>query len=108
MMRGIMDQFAMDRGGEPVSGDVVYVYVAGYRPLDLRNEVWMEFKAANPGINQVAQIGVVNANTAAQTADQAKAALQANPDTIAIIAPVRRVHQGRGACNPRARSSGHV
>ena len=94
MMRGIMDRFAMDRGGEPVSGDVVYVYVAGYRPLDLRNEVWMEFKAANPEINQVAQIGVVNANTAAQTADQAKAALQANPDTIAIIAPYDEFTKG--------------
>lgn len=94
MMRGIMDRFAADKGGEPVSGDVIYVYVAGYRPLDLRNEIWEEFKAANPGINQVAQIGVVNANTAAQTADQAKAALQANPDTIAIIAPYDEFTKG--------------
>ena len=94
MMRGIMDRFAADKGGEPVSGDVIYVYVAGYRPLDLRNEIWEEFKAANPGVNQVAQIGVVNANTAAQTADQAKAALQANPDTIAIIAPYDEFTKG--------------
>lgn len=94
MMRGIMEKFAQDMGGEPVSGDVIYVYVAGYRPLDLRNEVWEEFKERNPGINQVAQIGVVNENTAAQTADQARAALQANPNTIAIIAPYDEFTKG--------------
>jgi hypothetical protein len=33
--------------------------VAGFRPLDLRNGVWESFKKANPGIQQVAQIGVV-------------------------------------------------
>ena len=93
MMRGIMDQWYEDRGGD-MAGDVIYVYVAGYRPLDLRNEVWEEFKAAHPGLNQVAQIGVVNANTAAETANQAKAALQANPDTIAIIAPYDEFTKG--------------
>ncbi|MEM6461082.1 MAG: substrate-binding domain-containing protein [Pseudomonadota bacterium] len=93
MMRGIVDKFSADFGGNP-EGDVIYVYVAGYLPLDLRNEVWEEFKAANPEINQVAQIGVVNANTAAQTADQAKAALTANPDTIAIIAPYNEFTKG--------------
>ena len=86
MMRGIMDQFTADQAGAP-AGDVIYVYVAGFRPLDLRDEIWEEFKAANPDINQVAQIGVVNANTAAETANQARAALQANPETVAIIAP---------------------
>ena len=93
MMRGIMDQWYADRGGDMV-GDVIYVYVAGYRPLDLRNEVWEEFKATHPGLNQVAQIGVVNANTAAETANQAKAALQANPETIAIIAPYDEFTKG--------------
>ncbi len=94
MMEGIVESFAADMGGEPVVGDVIYVYVAGYRPLDLRNEVWEDFKARNPGINQVAQIGVVNANTAAQTADQARAALQANPETVAIIAPYDEFTKG--------------
>jgi simple sugar transport system substrate-binding protein len=93
MMRGIMDQWIEDRNGD-VAGDVIYVYVAGYRPLDMRNEVWEEFKATHPGINQVAQIGVVNANTAAETANQAKAALQANPNTIAIIAPYDEFTKG--------------
>ncbi len=93
MMEGIMDQWVEDRNGD-MAGDVIYVYVAGYRPLDLRNEVWERFKAEHPGINQVAQIGVVNANTAAETANQAKAALQANPDTIAIIAPYDEFTKG--------------
>lgn len=94
MMRGIVDKFAMDFGDKPVEGEVIYVYVAGYLPLDLRNEVWMEFQEENPGIKQVAQIGVVNANTAAQTADQAKAALSANPNVIAIIAPYDEFTKG--------------
>lgn len=93
MMRGLVDQFAADLDGK-ISGDVIYVYVAGYRPLDLRDEIWREFKAANPGINEVAQIGVVNANTAAQTADQARAALAANPNTVAIIAPYDEFTKG--------------
>ena len=94
MMRGIVDQFKSDLGGGEISGDVIYVYVAGYRPLDLRNEIWEQFLMDNPGIKQVAQIGVVNANTAAQTADQAKAALLANRDTIAIIAPYDEFTKG--------------
>ena len=93
MMQGIMDQWYEDRSGD-MMGDVIYVYVAGYRPLDLRNEVWEDFKSKNAGLNQVAQIGVVNANTAAETANQAKAALQANPGTIAIIAPYDEFTKG--------------
>ncbi len=93
MMEGIMEQIVSDMGGS-LEGDMIYVYVAGYRPLDLRNEVWERYKAEYPGINQVAQIGVVNANTAAQTADQAIAALQANPETVAIVAPYDEFTKG--------------
>jgi simple sugar transport system substrate-binding protein len=73
-----------DSGGK---GKVVYVYVSGFAPLDRRNETWTRFKKDNPGISQVAQIGVVNNSTAASVADQAKAALQAHPDATAIFAP---------------------
>jgi simple sugar transport system substrate-binding protein len=93
MMEGIMQQMQNDMGGS-VAGDIIYVYVAGYRPLDMRNEIWNKWKIANPGINEVAQIGVVNANTAAQTADQAIAALQANPNTVAIVAPYDEFTKG--------------
>ena len=94
MMRGILDRFKDDMGGGEVFGNVIYVYVSGYRALDIRNGVWEQFLKDNPGIRQVAQIGVVNANTAAQTADQAKAALLANRDTIAVIAPFDEFAKG--------------
>ncbi|MFG1705843.1 substrate-binding domain-containing protein [Nonomuraea sp. M3C6] len=80
-----------DTGG---SGDVVYVYVAGFAPLDRRNETWEQFKKDNPGIKQVAQIGVVNSSTASAVADQAKAALQANPNVKAIFAPYDEFAKG--------------
>lgn len=87
----VLDVLAADTGGE---ADVIYVYVSGFAPLDRRNETWEAFKAANPGINQVAQIGVVADNTAAQVAEQAKAALQANPGVTAIFAPYDEFAKG--------------
>ncbi len=80
-----------DTGG---TAKVIYVYVAGFAPLDKRNAVWEQFKKDNAGIQQVAKIGVVNDNTAAQVADQAKAALQANPDVTAIFAPYDEFAKG--------------
>ncbi|GAA0988857.1 substrate-binding domain-containing protein [Acrocarpospora macrocephala] len=76
------------------TGDVIYVYVAGFAPLDRRNEVWTQFKKDNPGIKEVAQIGVVNNSTASAVADQAKAALQANPGVKAIFAPYDEFAKG--------------
>ncbi len=80
-----------DTGG---SGEVVYVYVAGFAPLDRRDETWNRFKKDNPGIKQVAQIGVVNSSTASAVADQAKAALQAHPGAKAIFAPYDEFAKG--------------
>jgi simple sugar transport system substrate-binding protein len=91
MAGAVLEVLGEDTGGE---GDVIYVYVAGFAPLDRRDAVWQEFKAANPGINEVAQIGVVSDNTAAQVAEQAKAALQANPDVTAIFAPYDEFAKG--------------
>jgi simple sugar transport system substrate-binding protein len=86
-----LEQLVADTGGE---GDVLYVYVAGFAPLDRRNAVWEEVKAANPGLNQVAQIGAVNESTAVTVADQAKAALQANPNVVAVFAPYDEFAKG--------------
>ncbi len=86
-----LEQLVADTGGE---GDVLYVYVAGFAPLDRRNEVWEQVKADNPGLNQVAQIGAVNDSTAVTVADQAKAALQANPDVVAAFAPYDEFAKG--------------
>ncbi|MEV5749083.1 substrate-binding domain-containing protein [Actinoallomurus sp. NPDC052308] len=80
-----------DTGGK---AKVIYVYVAGFAPLDRRNETWTQFKKDNPGISQVAKIGVVNSSTASAVADQAKAALQAHPDVTAIFAPYDEFAKG--------------
>ncbi len=86
-----LDQMVKDLNGQ---GDVLYVYVAGFAPLDRRNTVWEKVKAANPGLKQVAQVGAVNDSTAATVADQAKAALQANPNVKAIFAPYDEFAKG--------------
>ncbi|TDH37896.1 sugar ABC transporter substrate-binding protein [Pseudohoeflea suaedae] len=94
MMAGILEKLKEDLGGGDIKGDVIYVYVPGYQALDRRDTVWREFIAENPGLNLVAQIGVVNSNTAAQTADQARAAMTANPDVVAIVAPYDEFAKG--------------
>lgn len=87
----VTDRLVADTGGK---AEVIYAYVAGFAPLDKRNTVWEQVKTANTGLKQVAQIGVVNDSTAAQTAEQAKAALQANPDVTAILAPYDEFAKG--------------
>jgi simple sugar transport system substrate-binding protein len=89
--KDITDKLVSDTGGK---AQVVYAYVAGYAPLDKRNAVWKTVKAANTGLDQVAQVGVVNDSTAAQTADQVKAALQAHPGVTAILAPYDEFAKG--------------
>lgn len=80
-----------DTGGK---AQVIYAYVAGYRPLDLRNAEWVAYKKTHPGIKQVAQVGVVNNDTTSETADQIKAALLAHPGVTAIFAPYDAFAQG--------------
>jgi simple sugar transport system substrate-binding protein len=89
--KDITGKLVSDTGGK---AQVIYAYVAGYAPLDKRDAVWKTVKAANPGLQQVAQVGVVNASTAAQTADQVKAALQAHPGVTAILAPYDEFAKG--------------
>jgi simple sugar transport system substrate-binding protein len=71
-----------------------YVYVAGFAPLDRRDEVWREVKAANPGIVEKVRIGAVNDTTAATVADQAKAALRAHPEITVFFAPYDEFARG--------------
>ena len=71
-----------------------YVYVAGFAPLDRRNEVWTAFKARNPGVIEKARFGTVSDNTASATADQAKAALRANPGITVVFAPYDEFARG--------------
>jgi simple sugar transport system substrate-binding protein len=89
--KDITDRLVSDTGGK---AEVIYAYVAGYAPLDKRDAVWKTVKASNSGLKQVAQVGVVNDSTAAQTADQVKAALQAHPGVTAILAPYDEFAKG--------------
>jgi len=86
-----LDQLVTDTGGE---GDIAYVYVAGFAPLDRRNEVFEQVLAANPGLKNVATFGTVSESTAAEVQTQAAAVLTANPDIKAIFAPYDEFAKG--------------
>lgn len=83
---------AIKENGE--SFNAGYVYVAGFAPLDRRNEVWDAFKKKYAGIKEVARFGVVNATTASGVADQAKAVLRAHPEITVIFAPYDEFARG--------------
>ncbi|WP_431324092.1 substrate-binding domain-containing protein [Rhizobium sp. YTU87027] len=86
-----LDQAAKDNGKSFNAG---YAYVAGFAPLDRRNEVWEKFRSENSGVVEKARFGVVNDTTATSTADQAKAVLSANPDIKVVFAPYDEFARG--------------
>ena len=86
-----LDQLVADTGG---TGKIAYAYVAGFAPLDRRNEVFKQVLAANPGLANVATFGTVSDSTAAETQTQAAAVLTANPDIKAIFAPYDEFAKG--------------
>jgi simple sugar transport system substrate-binding protein len=86
-----LEQAAKDNG---TSFNAGYVYVAGFAPLDRRNEVWDKFKADNKGVVEKARFGNVSDTTATSTADQAKAAFTANPDITVVFAPYDEFARG--------------
>lgn len=86
-----LEQALKDNGKSFSAG---YAYVAGFAPLDRRNEIWEKVKAENKGIVEKARFGTVSDTTAAATADQAKAALRANPDIKVIFAPYDEFARG--------------
>ena len=48
LARLALEQAVKDNGNSFTAG---YAYVAGFAPLDRRNEVWQEFKKANAGVD---------------------------------------------------------
>ena len=86
-----LEQAIKDNGESFKAG---YIYVAGFAPLDRRDEVWTEFKKKYPGIQEIARFGAVNATTAASVADQAKAVLRAHPEITVIFAPYDEFARG--------------
>ena len=87
----ISEELVKGIGGK---GEVGYVYVAGFAPLDRRNRGWKDVKAANPGIEQVAQFGKVSDSTANDTQEQANAVITAHPDLAAVLAPYDEFAKG--------------
>ena len=87
----VLQQALKDNGTSFPAG---YVFVAGFRPLELRGEVWADIKKGNPGIVQKAQWGAVDSNTATTVASQTAAALRANPDLKVVFAPYDEFARG--------------
>lgn len=86
-----LDQALKDNGDR---FKAAYVYVAGFAPLDRRDEVWTQFRKDHPGVEEVARFGAVNSTTAATVADQAKAALSAHPEISVVFAPYDEFARG--------------
>jgi len=91
LSRIALEQAIKENGNRFVAG---YVYVAGFAPLDRRDETWRKVKGENPGIVEKVRIGAVSDTTAATVADQAKAALRANPDITVFFAPYDEFARG--------------
>lgn len=71
-----------------------YVRVAGILPLDKRDGPIQEVINANPGMEIVVQTGTLDSPIAVRNADQATAALRANPEVTAYLAPYDEFAKG--------------
>ena len=89
--RQVLDQALKDNGTSFPAG---YVFVAGFRPLELRGEIWTEIKKSNSGIIEKAQWGAVDTNTATTVASQTAAALRAHPEIKVVFAPYDEFARG--------------
>jgi simple sugar transport system substrate-binding protein len=86
-----LDQALKDNGKSFAAG---YVFTAGFRPPELRGEVWAAVKKANPGMVEKAHWGAVDSNTATTVANQTAAVLRANPDIKVVFAPYDEFARG--------------
>ena len=86
-----LEQAVLDNGTSWKAG---YVYVPGIAPLDRRHAAWEDIKAANPGIEEVAQFGTLDNPIANSNANQARSVLQANSDITVMFAPYDEFAKG--------------
>ena len=86
-----LEQAIKDNGDAWKAG---YVYVPGIAPLDRRHAAWEDIKAANPGIEEVAQFGTLDNPIANSNANQARSVLQANSDITVMFAPYDEFAKG--------------
>jgi simple sugar transport system substrate-binding protein len=89
--RQVLGQALKDNGSKFPAG---YVFVAGFRPLELRGEIWAEVKKENPGIVEKAVWGAVDTNTATTVASQTAAVLRAHPEISVVFAPYDEFARG--------------
>jgi simple sugar transport system substrate-binding protein len=89
--RQVLDEALKENGNKFDAG---YVFVAGFRPLELRGEIWAEVKKANPGIEEKAVWGAVDSNTATTVASQTAAVLRAHPEISVVFAPYDEFARG--------------
>jgi simple sugar transport system substrate-binding protein len=89
--RQVLDEALKENGDKFNAG---YVFVAGFRPLELRGEEWADVKKAHPGIQEKALWGAVDSNTATTVASQTTAALRAHPDITVVFAPYDEFARG--------------
>jgi simple sugar transport system substrate-binding protein len=78
---------AQDLNGK---GEIVYIWVGGYTPMERRNVIYEAFKKRYPNIKEIARFGNASANTALDTQSQMEALLQKYPnkgDIDAVFAP---------------------
>jgi simple sugar transport system substrate-binding protein len=87
----LLGQAVKENGDSFAAG---YVYVAGFAPLDRRNDVWQDFKKQHAGVSEKAQWGAVDATTAKTVADQTAAVFRAHPDISVVVAPYDEFARG--------------
>src|ERR1700722_6619559 len=87
----LLNQAVRDNGDAFAAG---YVYVAGFAPLDRRDEVWRDFKTAHPQVQEKARWGTVADPIAQSVANQAAAAYRAHPDIRVVFAPYDEFARG--------------
>ncbi len=87
----LLNQAVKDNGDAFAAG---YVYVAGFAPLDRRDEVWRDFKTAHPQVQEKARWGTVDNPIAQSVANQAAAAYRAHPDIRVVFAPYDEFARG--------------
>ncbi|SFI83786.1 sugar ABC transporter substrate-binding protein [Thermoflavimicrobium dichotomicum] len=71
-------------------GNIVYIWVAGFTPMERRNVIYEAFKKRYPNIKEIARFGNASSNTALDTQSQMEALLKKYPkkgDIAAVFAP---------------------
>jgi simple sugar transport system substrate-binding protein len=91
----VMAELVLERMLEDVGADaqVGYVNVNGIAPLDRRHTVWQSFVTEN-NWDEAFKTGAFTNSTASDSAPMVSAAMQANPDVVAIYAPYDEFTKG--------------